>query len=119
MTKTRKVLGAWGERLAAAHLTASGMVLLDRNWRTAIGEIDIVARDGDAIVFTEVKTRRGTAFGDGAEAVDGRKSLRLRNLAAQWLAVSGLHAREVRFDVVTVLIQADGPQIRHLRGAIS
>jgi putative endonuclease len=51
--------------------------------------------------------------------VDGRKSLRLRNLAAQWLAVSGLHAREVRFDVVTVLIQADGPQIRHLRGAIS
>ncbi|HCT76170.1 MAG TPA: hypothetical protein DGT23_06170 [Micromonosporaceae bacterium] len=55
MTKVRQALGEWGERVAAAHLVAAGMVLLDRNWRTAAGEIDIIARDGDAVVFCEQK----------------------------------------------------------------
>ncbi len=118
MTKTRKALGKWGEQLAAAHLTEAGMVLLDRNWRTSAGEIDLVARDGDAIVFAEVKTRRSDAFGDGAEAVAGRKSLQLRMLAAQWLAASGIRAKHIRFDVITVRVRPSGPAINHIRGAI-
>src|SRR5690242_15929314 len=80
MTKVRQALGAWGERLAAAHLVGAGMVVLDRNWRGAGGEIDIIARDGDAVVFCEVKTRRGTAYGTPAEAIGWAKVRKLRHL---------------------------------------
>lgn len=118
MTKVRQALGEWGERVAAAHLVATGMVLLDRNWRTAAGEIDIIARDGDAVVFCEVKTRRGTAFGDGRESVVGAKSRRLRMLATQWLALSGIRPRTVRFDVVSVLVGGGvAPEVSHVRDA--
>lgn len=118
MTKVRQALGRWGETVAAAHLVANGMVLLDRNWSTPSGEIDIIARDGDALVFCEVKTRRGNAFGDAGEAVVGQKSKRLRALASLWLARSGIRAREVRFDLVKVLVEGpDGPTVDHIRGA--
>ncbi len=117
MTNVRRALGEWGERLAAAHLTEAGMVLLDRNWRTSAGEIDIVARDGEAVVFCEVKTRRGKGFGEGSEAVDGEKTRRLRHLATQWLASSGIRARLVRFDVVSVFVGGAKPVIDHIRGA--
>jgi putative endonuclease len=118
MTKVTQAVGAWGERLAAAHLVATGMVLLDRNWRGAAGEIDIIARDGDSVVFCEVKTRRGSTFGTPAEAVARAKVRRLRQLAAQWLAISGIRPREVRFDVVSVLARrGDEPVIDHIRGA--
>jgi putative endonuclease len=118
MTKTRQALGQWGERVAASYLVGQGLVLLDRNWRTASGEIDIIAKEGESLVFCEVKTRRGTAFGDGAEAVAGRKSIRLRRLASQWLALSGLRPREVRFDVVSVLVcGGQAPVVTHLRDA--
>lgn len=118
MTKVSQALGHWGERVAAAHLVANGMVLLDRNWRTASGEIDIIARDGDALVFCEVKTRRGSAFGDPAEAVAGPKSRRLRVLATQWLEASGIRASQVRFDLVKIMVtSAGGPVVTHVRGA--
>ena len=63
-------LGALGERIAAAYLTDAGLRVLDRNWRCREGELDIVAREGDALVFCEVKTRRGIGFGHPVEAVD-------------------------------------------------
>jgi putative endonuclease len=116
MTKTRQALGQWGEKVAASYLVSQGMVLLDRNWRTAAGEIDIIAKDGDSLVFCEVKTRRGTAFGEGAEAVVGQKAIRLRRLASQWLALSGIRPRKIRFDVVSVLsCGGQAPQVNHLR----
>ncbi len=118
MTKVRQTLGQWGESLAAQYLVSNGMVVLDRNWRTASGEIDIIARDGNALVFCEVKTRRGSAFGDAAEKVVGHKERRLRTLAEQWLARSGMRVREIRFDVVKVLVHGrDKPHIDHVRGA--
>jgi putative endonuclease len=118
MTHVRRALGAHGERLATDHLTARGMVVLDRNWRCAAGEIDAVLRDGDALVFVEVKTRRGTRFGEPVEAVGPAKAARLRRLAAHWLDRSGLRAREVRFDVVGVLLPPGGPvTVTHVRGA--
>jgi putative endonuclease len=118
MTKTRQAVGAHGERLAARQLVAAGLVVLDRNWRSVTGEIDIVARDGDVLVMCEVKTRRGPAFGSPAEAVGPAKVARLRRLAAEWLAESGLHPREVRFDVVEVYFpRGRTPRLRHVRGA--
>jgi putative endonuclease len=117
MTKVTRRLGEWGEKVAADHLVAQGMVVLDRNWRTASGEIDIIARDGDAVVFCEVKTRRSLVFGDPGEAVTGSKSRRLRTLAAQWLAIAQVRPSEVRFDVVKVMVsRSEGPVVTHLRG---
>jgi putative endonuclease len=118
MTQAKDAVGAYGERVALAHLLDEGMVLLDRNWRSRSGEIDIILRDGADLVFCEVKTRRGAAFGSPAEAVVATKVRRLRRLAAQWLAISGVRPARVRFDIVSVLPQRSGPaQVEHLRAA--
>ena len=75
-------LGAYGERVAAQRLVDEGMVLVDRNWRCERGEIDLVLRDGDVLVFCEVKTRTSAAYGHPLEAVSPAKGERLRQLAA-------------------------------------
>jgi putative endonuclease len=117
----RQALGAYGERLAARLLAEQGLVVLDRNWRCRDGELDIVARDGDALVFVEVKTRSSLAYGGPADAVDRRKAARIRRLAVQWIA----HRRAggepefwaaIRFDVVAVVRASPGVQVRHLAG---
>ena len=120
MTTTTDRLGAHGERIAAAYLVDAGLRLLDRNWRCRQGELDLVAREGDALVFCEVKTRRGTGYGHPVEAVTPRKQARLRVLAQRWLAAHDEHAPDLRFDVVGVLRRAGGPAlVTHLRGAFS
>ena len=111
-------LGRHGEGIAAAYLTATGLQVLDRNWRCREGELDLVARDGDALVFCEVKTRRGTGFGHPVEAVTPAKQRRLRTLAHRWLAAHDHHAPDLRFDVVGVLVRPSGPAlVTHLRAA--
>jgi putative endonuclease len=113
-------LGARGERIAVAYLTDAGLRVLDRNWRCREGEIDLVAREGDALVFCEVKTRRGTGYGHPVEAVTLAKRRRIRTLAQRWLAAHDDHAPEVRFDVVGVLVRPERPAVvTHLRGAFS
>jgi putative endonuclease len=113
-------LGRYGEDLAAQHLLAAGMQLLDRNWRCREGELDAVARDVDGtLVFVEVKARSGTGFGEPAEAVSLRKARRIRVLACRWLAD---HApgggAELRFDVISVVRRrGEQPLVIHLRGA--
>ncbi len=92
--------------------------MVARNWRCAYGEIDIIAWDGDVLVFCEVKTRRGDAFGTPEEAVVGPKARRLRRLAAEWLRRTGTHAEQVRFDVVAVYpARAGAARVEHLRAA--
>lgn len=114
---TKDAVGAYGERVAADHLVRGGMVLLDRNWRCAAGEIDIVARDGDVLVICEVKTRTSTAFGTPLEGVTARKAARLRRLAAAWVRAHGLNVPEIRIDLVGVLRPRTGPaQVEHVRG---
>ncbi len=118
MTQAKDAVGAYGERVAVRHLLDQGMVLLDRNWRCGTGEIDAILRDGHALVFVEVKTRRTDEFGTPAEAVVPAKTARIRRLAAIWLTETGLHPREVRFDVVSVQPQPTGrASVEHIRGA--
>jgi putative endonuclease len=113
-------LGARGERIAAAYLSDLGFRVLDRNWRCREGELDLVARDGDTLVFCEVKTRRGTGFGHPVEAVTATKQRRLRRLALRWLDAHDEHARDLRFDVIGVLVRSGRPAVvTHLRGALS
>lgn len=110
-------VGSYGERVAAQRLIAEGMVLVDRNWRCPAGEIDLVLRDGDVVVFCEVKTRTSAAFGHPLEAVRPEKAARLRRLAAMWLQAHDVHARGVRIDVVGVLLQRSGPpELSHVKG---
>jgi putative endonuclease len=115
-----KPLGDHGERIAAAFLTDVGLHVLDRNWRCREGELDLVARDGDALVFCEVKTRRGTGYGHPVEAVTADKRRRLRVLAQRWLAAHDEHAPDLRFDVVGVLLRPGRPAlVTHLRAAFT
>ncbi|WP_030436073.1 YraN family protein [Actinoplanes subtropicus] len=118
MTTERQAVGAYGERVAAQHLREQGLVVLHQNWRCPDGEIDLVLRDGDEVVFCEVKTRRGGGFGAPAEAVTQRKVHKLRALANRWLDETGIHPRGLRFDVVEVLPQRRGaPKVVHIRAA--
>ncbi len=110
-------IGAFGERVAAQRLVETGMVVVDRNWRCAAGEIDLVLRDGDVLVFCEVKTRAGTAFGHPLESVRPRKAERLRALAGHWMHEHDAHVPEVRIDLVGVLLGRRGAaEVTHLRG---
>ena len=113
-------LGSLGENIAVTYLTDAGLRVLDRNWRCREGELDVVARDGDALVFCEVKTRRGVGFGHPVEAVTHAKQRRLRTLAQRWLAAHDEHAPELRFDVVGVLVRPSSPAlVTHLRAAFA
>lgn len=117
MVVAKDAVGAYGERVAARALVDLGMVIIARNWRCPTGEIDIIARDGESIVFCEVKTRRSQNFGAPAEAVNPIKVRKLRALAATWLAVNPEMRGDVRFDVMSVWPQPAGPaHIEHLRG---
>jgi putative endonuclease len=113
----RRNTGAAGEDAVAAWYRARGYDVVDRNWRVRDGEIDIVARGRGALVFCEVKTRRGTGYGMPAEAVTARKQQRLRALARQWLAAHPTRARDLRFDVASVLPAADGWTVEVLEAA--
>ena len=99
----RAALGASGEAAAARWYEAAGYAIVARNWRCRDGELDLIAEKGRLYVFCEVKTRRTDAFGLPAEAVDRRKQVRIRRLAARWLAeVAPARGRSIRFDVASV-----------------
>ena len=101
-TDPRHDFGKTGEDLACAELARRGYAILARRYRTRYGEIDIVARDGQSIVFVEVKARAGGEFGGAAAAVTAWKQRRITNMAVNYLSRHRLHDRPCRFDVVTV-----------------
>jgi len=94
-------LGRAGEDAAVALLEREGYRVVARNVRLPGGEIDVIARDGDTIVFVEVKTRRSSTFGSAVGAVDARKRKTIRSVAADWLQIAAPRAR-ARVDIVTV-----------------
>ena len=115
MSWLTKLLGDKGERLAASFLRGLGYKILARQQRNKLGEIDLVARDGDCIVFVEVKTRRSTAAGHPAEAVTTSKQQKLTNAALIWMKKQKLLGHACRFDVIAILTGEDGsePEIQH------
>ena len=106
MGDERQTLGRAGEEAACAELTRRGYHILSRRYRTRAGEIDIVARDGRAVVFIEVKTRASAAFGSPLDAVTVQKRAQVRKMAADFLWRSGLGEVPCRFEVVAVLVDA-------------
>ncbi len=123
----RRVLGAAGEELAARHLEARGLEIVDRNFRTRHGELDLVVRDERYLVFCEVKTRLLRASPDPLGplvAIGTRKQQRVRAMAREWLA--GAHDRlgrssppEIRFDAIGISLDPAGRliELEHLEGA--
>ncbi|MET4048407.1 putative endonuclease [Rhodococcus sp. UYP5] len=110
-------LGARGEALAALRLVDSGMEIVERNWRCRYGELDIVAREGEVLVFVEVKTRSGTGYGTPAESVTYAKQQRIRKLALAWLENRDSPWVRMRFDVVAIVMaRGADPVVTHLRG---
>ncbi|MFG3147776.1 YraN family protein [Streptomyces sp. NPDC048243] len=115
----RNALGRYGEDLAARRLSEAGMTVLARNWRPGrTGEIDIVARDGDALVLCEVKTRRAGTFQHPMAAVTPAKARRLRGLAERWLQEhGGAPPGGVRIDLIGIVLPDRGaPVVEHARG---
>jgi len=107
----RHEFGHAGEAKAEEFLRNKGYRILERNLRTTLGELDLVAEDGRVLVFVEVKTRATETFGGALLAVDRRKQVRLSRLASQYLAQRHWSDRECRFDVVLV----QGPRLSELR----
>ena len=110
-------LGREGEQVAVEYLERAGLRVLDRNWRCADGEIDIVAAERQVMVVCEVKTRSGTTFGTPIEQITRTKRARLRRLASRWLVAHGVLFDEVRIDVVGLVRRPSGDyEIEHVRG---
>ena len=113
-----RLLGDEGERIACRHLKKQGCRILARQAKTALGEIDLIVRDGETIVFVEVKSRRDRREGSPAEAVDARKQKKLTQLALAWLKRRKLLGQRCRFDVIAVRWDEQGrPIVDHFKNA--
>ena len=96
--------GSIGEDAALRWYQDAGFLLITRNWRCRIGELDLVLSRGPLLVFCEVKARRGDAYGGGWEAVTARKQAKVRSVAQAFLLSSGLTPDSIRFDVASVMV---------------
>lgn len=105
-------LGALGEEAAVRHLMVRGYRIIERNWRCRLGEIDIIAMDGEELVIVEVRTKSRISFGTGAESVNLRKQRKLRQLALTFIhqheQILNLSEVNVRFDVISVMREEGG-----------
>jgi putative endonuclease len=118
-TLLTRLLGDKGERLAARFLRQQGLRIIARNFKNHIGEIDLIALDGDQVVFVEVKTRKSTKFGQPVEAVGYAKQKKITQVALSYLKKHKLMERSTRFDIVGI-IWPDGsktPEVKHYRHA--
>ena len=102
VTLERQLLGRIGEDLAAGALAARGYAILERRFTTDRGDIDIIAEDGDTLVFVEVRARGTAEFGAAAESVTEAKKRQVARLAAEYLAIRKIANRPCRFDVVAI-----------------
>lgn len=118
MSRERRLLGQAGEALAADALAQQGYAILTRNYRTPYGEIDLIARHGDTLVFVEVKLRRTKVFGPPQAAVNTAKQRHMKLAAQYYLNQQRFEDIKVRFDVVAITMTAEMPRIEVFAGAI-
>ena len=110
-------LGRRGEAIAAEHLSAAGHRILDRNWRCAAGELDLVTAIGDQIVAVEVRTRSSLGAGHPFEAISPQKLQRLHRLGVRWCVEHGERVARLRVDIVGIVLPRSGPSsLDHLEG---
>ena len=118
-SRQRQNFGRWGEEVAARYLARQGYKVLTRNYRTPAGELDIVAQDGNSIVFVEVKTRRTSSFGPPQAAVTPKKAAHIIAAAQHYLLDTEQIEGDWRIDVVAVFGSPDlPPEITLIRSAV-
>lgn len=113
----KRALGQRGEQLATLYLQEQGYMVLQRNYRTRYGELDIICQKNGVIVFVEVKTRRSQLFGSPEEAITRQKIMHIKKVALLYLAENKTSYKEIRFDVITILIQGNEPRLNHIQAA--
>ena len=113
----KQVLGKEGERIAEEYLKKKGYRLVERNYRCAAGELDLIVLDRRVVVFVEVKTRTGQTFGSPFEAVEFRKQRKMIQAAQYFLAEKKLQQRDARFDVVGISWPGRDPMVEHIVNA--
>ena len=108
-------LGKWGEDLATEYLEQKGYTIIERDWKSGRRDLDIIARDGNTVVFVEVKTRRSSVFGAPEEAIDFHKLQNLRQAVNHYVKYK--HIRQpIRFDIISIVGTIDQtPDIRHIQ----
>ncbi len=111
MTKARQQTGSWGEQLACEYLEQKDYQILDRNYRSKFGELDIVARNGEYLVFCEVKTRNGKGSIHPTAAITPRKIRKLRQLGQLYIQQKKIYYLQPRFDVVAIQMPTHEPPI--------
>lgn len=117
ISRRHLLTGAEGEALAVRYLQKLGFYIIQRNYRTRIGEIDVIAREGETLVFVEVKTRTGLNFGPPQAAVDYRKRSKITRVALVYLSAKKETSASCRFDVVAVQKQGNDFQFELIRNA--
>lgn len=103
MSQARQALGRWGEKMAEIFLIEKGLHFIARNFRSEFGEIDLIFKDGDSLVFVEVKTRQGKQFGFPEDSVHQNKQKRLVECAQNYLQLNEVGERDWRIDVIAIL----------------
>ena len=113
---THLELGNRGETLAEHFLQDNDYQILERNWRFSRAEVDIIAKDGEVLVFVEVKTRSSDIFGKPEASISPKKETLLKDAAAVYMEQIG-HEWEIRFDIISILIKGEGYSIKHFKDA--
>jgi putative endonuclease len=111
----KKVLGNIGEIKSCEYLESAGYLILEKNFRCAFGEIDIIASREDAICFIEVKTRAGSSYGEPLESVNPLKIVRIRNTASYYLGLKNLNVYEVSLDVISIKVSGNKLLLEHFK----
>jgi len=117
MTKARLELGRRGEELALRKIKRLGYTCIARNYRCALGEVDLIAKDGETLVFIETKTRKGASLAYAKEAVDARKRRQLSRVALAFMKANNCCEVKSRFDVVAVSLQGKHERIEVIKNA--
>lgn len=113
----RRQLGQLGEMMAARYLELRGYRVIERNWRNAQGEIDLIVAHGDAVIAVEVKTRSSTLFGHPFESISLRKIRRMRGLLAAWCSEHETSSSEIRLDAIAIIREpGKTTTIEHIKG---
>lgn len=122
MNNERKKLGAWGESVAATYLEAHGYMIIERNWRSKVGELDLIGRKNAALAFVEVKTRRGRSHGTPEDAITARKTRKLLATVQSYLSENDCDEDlDFSIDVVAVELDSGGKVLRieHIVNAVT
>ncbi len=111
-------LGKWGEEIASDYLKKKGFEIIEKNWRYQHLEIDLVARKDNVLVFVEVKTRSGIAYGYPEQSISGEKAVRLIEAAHAYIE-NNAHPPYFRFDVISIMRSGNNYELKHFEDAIS